>query len=83
MCTFDRTAKGNCSVIQHDSVLPAEFRYYQDPKLGGTIQEADFCPFVTSFSNTVCNIAAYQPDDYFNAPGSRPFLPRRFERYLN
>eukprot|EP01137_Pigoraptor_chileana_P003978 Opistho-2@2552 len=57
-CSYDGTSRGLCNVATYGSNLSAEYQYFSDPKVGGTYDFADFCPFVAAYSNGDCRTTA-------------------------
>ena len=52
-CTDDMTGKASCSVAEYSHVLPNEYQYFPNPRLGGLDSDLDFCPtFVGKQSDT-------------------------------
>ncbi|MBW2713757.1 MAG: hypothetical protein JRC77_08405, partial [Deltaproteobacteria bacterium] len=64
-CTADREAKANCGTATYGSDLPAEYQYFVDPRQGGTLEVADYCPAWNAFSNGACDDPANYQADYY------------------
>lgn len=45
-CNVDFTATSYCNIVTYGSSLPAPFRYFSNPKVGGALYETDYCPFM-------------------------------------
>ena len=43
-CTPDHKAKGYCNAGTYASNLPSEYQYFSNPKMGGSLEQADYCP---------------------------------------
>eukprot|EP01062_Namystynia_karyoxenos_P023530 TRINITY_DN190_c0_g1_i1.p1 TRINITY_DN190_c0_g1~~TRINITY_DN190_c0_g1_i1.p1 ORF type:complete len:1502 (+),score=339.14 TRINITY_DN190_c0_g1_i1:91-4506(+) len=43
-CTPDRLAVGNCALGRYKTNLPPKMRYFSDPKVGGIMSLANYCP---------------------------------------
>ena len=54
-CSADRRARGYCNIRDHPADVPEPFRYFGEPKKGGSLSVADFCPHYRAYSNGVCN----------------------------
>ncbi|RNF15776.1 GP63 group I member a protein [Trypanosoma conorhini] len=55
LCTSDRLALGYCAIYTHQNALPAQFRYFTNPKIGGTYSNLmDYCPYIEDYFNTRC-----------------------------
>eukprot|EP00163_Fabomonas_tropica_P007935 TRINITY_DN1756_c0_g1_i2.p1 TRINITY_DN1756_c0_g1~~TRINITY_DN1756_c0_g1_i2.p1 ORF type:complete len:687 (-),score=104.58 TRINITY_DN1756_c0_g1_i2:13-2073(-) len=66
-CTHDFMSKGYCNLVEYTSDLPSRVQYFTNPRLGGSDQHADFCPFIRPYSNGDCRVSANapsQPDAY-------------------
>lgn len=44
-CSYDRVGKGFCNLVTFSTNLPNQYRYFTDPKAGGAMQIADYCPY--------------------------------------
>jgi len=70
-CTYDRTARGLCSIKQYSN-LPKQYQHLSDPALGGTVVLADYCPFVRAYSNGLCTDTSISKTYiYGDEPGER------------
>jgi len=68
-CTYDRTARGLCSIKQY-SMLPEQYQHLPLPNEGGTVVLADYCPFVRAYSNGLCSDTSMQKSYiYGDEPG--------------
>lgn len=54
ICYYGRLAKGRCFLIENQTIIPQEFRYFKNPYYGGK-QIADFCPVAGIFNNDYPN----------------------------
>ena len=43
-CSYDRTAIGSCE-FRSWSTIPTKYQYFEEPRKGGPIEIADYCPF--------------------------------------
>ena len=43
-CSYDRSAIGSCE-FRSWSTIPAKYQYFEEPRKGGPIEIADYCPF--------------------------------------
>ena len=73
-CTADHRARGQCNLVTYSTDLPTQYRYFTDPKVGGSLAEADYCPHYRSFTSGACEVAA-------NAPTARGNRNYRAETY--
>ncbi|KAK7199341.1 major surface protease gp63 [Novymonas esmeraldas] len=55
VCASDRLSVGFCRLVNYDSPLPPQFRYFLSAALGGDDEEMDYCPYVEPFSKTKCS----------------------------
>jgi hypothetical protein len=64
-CTANRQGKGTCNVKEYNEKLLSYYRHFSDPKKGGDIPPADFCPFtdVQSGSDEWCTDITKTPDN--------------------
>ncbi|CBH17729.1 Gp63 major surface glycoprotein-like protein [Trypanosoma brucei gambiense DAL972] len=53
-CTLDRSSLGACDITTHPEDLPQLYRYFDDPRVGGSSAEMDYCPTVMGFVNAYC-----------------------------
>ncbi|RNF22368.1 putative surface protease GP63 [Trypanosoma conorhini] len=54
-CTSDRLALGHCTIYTYQNPLPAQFRYFADPQLGGSSGNLmDYCPYIQPYTNSRC-----------------------------
>lgn len=53
-CNQDFLAGGFCDIASYSSALPANEEYFNNLNLGGGTALADYCPYVTMYSNRVC-----------------------------
>ncbi|ESL05308.1 surface protease GP63 [Trypanosoma rangeli SC58] len=54
-CTSDRLALGKCRITNHPDRLPAQFRYFRNPRRGGFLGDLmDYCPFIKEDKYTRC-----------------------------
>lgn len=54
-CTYDLRAAGYCAMSTYAENLPQPFQYFADPKKGGSLAAADFCPIFRGYSNRKCS----------------------------
>ena len=66
-CTADLLAGAVCNLATYSSALPAAFRYFDDPKSGGTRSSADYCPYFFGYDNRMCEDSTLQPGENFRA----------------
>mmetsp|Transcript_22407 Transcript_22407/g.50613 ORF Transcript_22407/g.50613 Transcript_22407/m.50613 type:complete len:646 (-) Transcript_22407:338-2275(-) len=59
-CTLGRRALGFCTLARGEMNVPAEFRYFADPKLGGKELE-DYCPIWQAYNDWDCRFAPGDP----------------------
>ena len=57
-CSADYGAKAYCSVADWSADLDARFQYFDDARVGGDEEQADFCPYMKPYSNGDCASAA-------------------------
>ena len=61
-CTNDARAKAYCNLASYASSLPSGYRYFSnDPTLGGSTAVADFCPYMSAYSNGECDVPTNAP----------------------
>ena len=53
-CTVDRYAMGYCNLVQYTTEIPSYFRYFDNPKEGGSDAISDYCPYFAAYSNGDC-----------------------------
>ncbi|KAF0738032.1 hypothetical protein Ae201684P_004235 [Aphanomyces euteiches] len=53
-CTPDNTAKGICNIATLQSQVPAAFRYFDNPNIGGTDTYSDYCPRFVPLAGLDC-----------------------------
>ncbi|RNC60987.1 putative surface protease GP63 [Trypanosoma cruzi] len=53
-CTHDFLGMGSCDIMRHNAVLPVDYRYFTDPRIGGSTPLMDYCPSVQVYSNWNC-----------------------------
>ncbi|EKF33604.1 surface protease GP63, putative,metallopeptidase, putative [Trypanosoma cruzi marinkellei] len=55
-CTSDRLGLGRCAMKLYDTLLPPQFQYFSNPKLGGVPDRLmDFCPYIQPSIKTRCS----------------------------
>mmetsp|Transcript_19140 Transcript_19140/g.37194 ORF Transcript_19140/g.37194 Transcript_19140/m.37194 type:complete len:728 (+) Transcript_19140:261-2444(+) len=47
-CTPDKKMVAYCDISRWDGNLPSGYQYFQDPAIGGGLQQSDFCPTYTT-----------------------------------
>ena len=47
-CTPDKHLVAYCDISQWDGNLPSGYQYFEDPSVGGGLQQMDFCPAYTT-----------------------------------
>jgi hypothetical protein len=77
-------AKGSCTLVESESDFPPKYQYYSNPKLGGRIMLADYCPYMISYSDGDCRYNEPKQDLLVEEYGSssRCFQSRVTSRYL-
>ena len=50
-CTYSRTMKAKCYIIDYADDLPPEYQYFSNPKTGG-FTPTDYCPISIDFSSS-------------------------------
>lgn len=53
-CTSERLAVGYCSLGVLDTPVAEAYRYFADPRVGGTTDFMDYCPSIDEYGNTGC-----------------------------
>nr|CCC95354.1 Major Surface Protease [Trypanosoma congolense IL3000] len=53
-CTRDRSSLGGCDLTTYSEDLSPKYRYFDDPRLGGSSPEMDYCPALMGFENAFC-----------------------------
>jgi hypothetical protein len=71
-CTLNRKAMGCSRIREYDTKLPAQYRYFSSPYLGGPSDAYDYCPTAESFADGPCNVIAYAPALAANGEGYGP-----------
>merc|ERR1740130_1599698 len=59
--------KGYCNLASYSSSLPSQNRYFSDSSKGGQDQLADYCPYITAYSNGDCRLAENAPSNNYYA----------------
>ena len=59
-CTPDHRALGYCN-LEDSLSIPTQFQHFTDSAKGGTSIVADYCPYVTAYSNGKCSTASNAP----------------------
>ncbi|KAF0979300.1 hypothetical protein FDP41_001643 [Naegleria fowleri] len=52
-CAYHLRDKGVCDIVTYTSSLPAQYRYFSNPAMGGRVSWFDFCPFIRRY--IACN----------------------------
>jgi len=47
-CTPDKNLVAYCDIAKWDGNLPSGYQYFEDPSVGGGLQQMDFCPAYTT-----------------------------------
>jgi len=47
-CTPDKNLVAYCDISKWDGNLPSGYQYFEDPSVGGGLQQMDFCPAYTT-----------------------------------
>ena len=47
--------------LAHGALPPAYHQYFTDASKGGSLENADYCPYYTAYSNTHCDDASNNP----------------------
>lgn len=58
-CTFDYRNRGYCNLMRYPQPLEPAYRHFSDPTLGGSDSIADYCPYVSSWSDGDCTDPTY------------------------
>jgi hypothetical protein len=61
-CTYDYRQRGYCNLMSFSTPLDPAYRHFSDPTLGGSDPIADYCPYVTSWSDGDCTDSQYPSD---------------------
>eukprot|EP00741_Cyanophora_paradoxa_P006309 tig00000989_g6116.t1 len=56
-CSLDGTAVSFCEFSSYNRI-PASFQYFSDPVVGGSVQNADFCPVFLTSETSDCRTGA-------------------------
>ena len=65
--TPDHKAQGSCNLVSYSSALPAAYQYVSNTAQGGSLAQADFCPYYSGYSNGDCEDAANTPTNNYYA----------------
>ena len=57
----DHAFKGYCNIVSYSSSLPSQFQYFSSGSKGGSDQTADFCPYMSGYSNGDCRLQTNAP----------------------
>ena len=60
-CSPDHKARGYCTVTTYTSNLPAAYQYLGEANKGGSLEQADFCPYYSAYTNGLCEHEANEP----------------------
>ena len=66
-CTPGHRARGYCDISTYSSSLASHFQYFTDATTGGGMQEADFCPHMSAYSNGECHASGNAPSTNYRA----------------
>jgi len=71
LCTPDRVAKGVCDIDTYTSDLVPYYQHFTNPLIGGADFAADYCPYVSPYSNRYCADPANSEPGNIYGYGSR------------
>jgi len=66
-CTPDHRAKGYCNMVNYGGSLPTEYQYFTDATKGGSLVQADYCPYYNGWANGACDATANAPTSNYRA----------------
>jgi len=74
-CTPDHRVKGYCNLVNYGGGnLPTQYQYFTDTTKGGSLEQTDYCPYYSGYSNGAC-------DDNTNAPSANSQRNYRAESF--
>ena len=83
-CSLNRLSKAVCNINSYTADLPKWFQYFSSKAdIGGGLAEADFCPYMESYSNQYCPDPAGQPSTNYQGEVYGKTRSRCFESTLN